>query len=219
MPDTIHIDREHPECCALSAADHVRESLGSPLELPDVLQSILCEHWASSDEAEPNLLQLFKLITGATYQQVARDNTFNGENDLDTFFVWTVYADTACPDWVWRRDVFVAVEMGFGGDPRYSAYGPAQIFRLEDVCLGDTGFLDVVLGWWATPIDERYDPQLIDSQTDRIGLGYSSHPYYELERMLYAAPIWSERHKAFLGRFRNTPYPVKLLPYAPHYGG
>jgi hypothetical protein len=219
MTDLVTIDKRYPECCTLNAAEHIRESLGEPLKLPGSLQGLLNESWANSEEAEPDLLQLFALMTGSTYKQVHRDNTYNHESDLDSFFVWSVYADTNCKDWCWRRDVFIVVEMGSGGDPRYSAYGPAQVFRLEDVCLGDTGFFDLVLGWWSEPIRASYDSAAIDSMNDRIGIGYSSHPYYELENLLYAKPIWSERRNAFIGRFRGTPYPVTLMPEAPHYGG
>jgi len=219
MADLVTINKRYPECCTLNAAAHIAESLGEPLKLPDSLQKLLDEHWANSEEAEPDLLQLFELMTGSTYKQVHRDNTYNHESDLDCFYVWSVYADANCPDWCWRHDVFVVVEMGAGGDPRYSAYGAAQIYRLDDSCLGDTGFLDLVLGWWAAPIRETYDPTEIDSLNDRLSIGYSSNPYYEMESLLYAKPIWSEKRQAFLVRFKDTPYPVTLVPHAPHYGG
>jgi hypothetical protein len=219
VSDLLTIDKRYPECCTLNAAQHVVESLGKPLDLPEAIETLLGEHWANSEEVEPNLLQLFKLLTGSTYEQVARDNTYNHENDLDSFYVFTVYADIGCPDWCWRRDVFVVVEMGAGGDPRYSSYGSAQVFRLEDCCLGDTGFFDLVLGWWAEPIRSTYDSAAIDPMNDRIGIGYSSHPYYQLESLLYASPVWSDKRQAFIGRFKGTPYPVALMPHAPHYGG
>jgi hypothetical protein len=219
MSDLLTIDKRNPECCTLNAAQHVLESLGKPLDLPEAIETLLGEHWANSEEVEPNLLQLFKLLTGSTYEQVARDNTYNHENDLDSFYVFTVYADVGCLDWCWRRDVFIVVEMGAGGDPRYSAYGPAQVFRLEDSCLGDTGFLDLTLGWWAEPIRSTYDPKLIDRHNERIGIGYSYDPYYEMESLLYAKPVWSDKRQAFIGRFKGTPYPVALMPHAPHYGG
>ena len=219
MPDAITFDPIHPEFCALNTEHHLRQSLGEPLKLPNAMEVLLNEHWANSEEAEPQLLQLFALMTGTTYQQVARDNTYNTENDLDSFYVWTVYADVDCPDWCWRRDVFVVIEIGSGGDPRYCAYSPARIYRLEDQCLGDSGFFDLTLGWWAEPISERYDPRLVDPCNDRIGIGYSSHPYYELEDLLYAPPIWSDKRQTYVGRFKGTPYPVALMPQIPYYGG
>jgi hypothetical protein len=219
MPDAITFDYQHPEWCTLSTEHHLRESLGEPLKLPNAMEALLSEHWANSEEVEPQLLQLFELMTGVAYQQVARDNTYNTENDLDSFYVWTVYADVNCLDWCWHRDVFIVVEVGSGGDPRYCAYAPARIYRLEDQCVGDSGFLDLTLGWWAEPISERYDPRLIDPCNDRIGIGYSSHPYYELEDLLYAPPIWSDKRQAYVGRFKGTPYPVALMPQAPYYGG
>jgi hypothetical protein len=215
MANAITLDKRYPECCALSAEHHISESLGSPINLPPTLADRLGEHWAN--ECEDDLLALFALIGGATYEQVARDNTYNAENDLDFFYVWSVYAPVGCQDWCWRRDCFVVVEIGAGGDPRYCGYDRARIYRIDDVCLGDTGFFDLTLGWWAEPINDRYDTSALDPFNDRIASGYSSHPYWELESMLHNAPVWSERRGAFIGRFKGCPFPVRLMPIEPCY--
>jgi hypothetical protein len=217
LSGSVEIDKRYPECCSLITETHISESLGSPLTLPPTLTDKLSEQWAN--ECEDDLLALFALIGGATYEQVARDNTYNVENDLSSFYVWTVYAPINCPDWCWHRDAFVVVEIGAGGDPRYCAYDRARIYRLDDACLGDTGFFDLTLGWWAEPIDsDRYDECDLDSLNDRITTGYASHPYYELRDLLIAEPVWSERRQAFLGRFKDCAFPVRLLPIAPAYG-
>lgn len=218
MPELVSIDRNYPEYCTLSAADHISESLGKPLDLPEAIETLLGEHWANSEEVEPNLLQLFKLITGAEYKQAARDNTYNNESDLDSFYVWTVYAPIDCPDWCWQRDVFVAVEMGSGGDPRYCGYSGARIYRLEDDTLGDCNFLETTLGWWLEPIRDTYDPQPIDWLNDRISVGYSSSPYYELESNTYFKPIWSESRGCYLVRPKDSPYVCRAMPQEPCYG-
>jgi hypothetical protein len=217
MSDAINLCTRYLDGSTINLEEHLRETLGEPIKLPEAISSLLEEHWANSDEVEPNLLSLFELMTGSEYQQVWRDNTYNTENDLDSFAVVTVYADTSCPDWCWRRDVFVAVEIGAGGDPRYSSYSPARIYRLDDGCIGDTGFLEWRLGYWCEPISDRYDEALIDSINDRLGCGYSSYPYGELESFLESVPIWSESRKAFVGKLEGIPFPVRILPQPPAY--
>lgn len=215
------LDTAYPACCVIDVVYHIKESLGSPLTLPECLADKLSSDWAI--HSEDDLLSLFALMTGETYSMAARDNTYNGENDLSTFYVYTVYAPSdrygRQPDWIWQRDCFVVVEIGAGGDPRYSAYGDAKVYRLDDTTLGDSGFFDTTLGWWAEPIDERYDRATLDSMNDRISAGYSSHPYTELESLLYSAPVWCERKQCYIGRFKDTYFPVRLMPSLPYYGG
>ncbi len=215
MIDAINLDTSCLDGSTINLEAHLKETLGEPIKLLECIENLLEDNWANSEEVEPRLSSLFELITGCEYKEVWRDNTYNQENDLDSFAVITVYADINCPDWCWRRDVFVAVEIGSGGDPRYSSYSPARIYRLEDDCIGDTGFLEWRLGYWCEPICDRYDETLIDSINDRLGCGYSSYPYGELESFLEAKPIWSESRKAFVGRLEGVPFPVKILPQPP----
>ena len=217
MSDAVNLCKQYLYGSTINLEEHLRETLGEPISLPECIENLLGQHWANSEEAEPNLLSLFELMTGSEYSQVWRDNTYNQENDLDSFAVITVYADTSCPDWCWRRDVFVAVEIGGGGDPRYSPYSPARIYRLEDCCIGDTGFLEWRLGYWCEPICNRYDETLIDSINDRLGCGYSSYTYGELESFLEAKPIWSDKRGAFIGKLEGIPFPVRILPQPPAY--
>jgi hypothetical protein len=215
--ETITLDKAYPSCCALDTASHIHNSLGDPMKLPPSIESKLADHWAN--DCEDDLLALFKLMTGVEYEQSARDNTYNQENDLSDFLVYTVYAPVKCSDWVWQRGVFIAIEIGSGGDPRYCAYSSAKIYYIEDDTLADTSFFEFTLGWWAEPINrDRYNEAQLDRFNDRITVGYSSSPYCELERLLYAEPVWSDFHKAYVGRFKDTPYPVTLRPIEPCYG-
>ena len=215
--ETIILDKSYPDCCALDVEQHLGNSLGQPIKLPPTLEDKLSDDWANS--CEDDLLALFRLMTGVEHEQKARDNTYNQENDLSGFLVWTVYAPIDSPDWIWQRDTFVVVEVGAGGDPRYCSYSPARIYHLADDTVGDSNFLEFTLGWWAEPIDaNRYDDSMLDSFNDRITVGYASHPYWELERLLYKAPIWCDKLGAYLGRFKDSPFPVKLRPIEPCYG-
>ena len=210
------LDKNHPECCAIDSRQHIENSLGSPLELPECLQDQLSEKWAN--ECEDDLLSLFKLMTGEDYKQVHRDNTYNSENDLSHFFVFTVYADAKSVDWVWRRGCFVVVEIGSPGDPRCASYGPAQVFHLDDETIGDSGFLDWNLSWWLEPINSDYPAESIDWLNDRCSYGYSSNPFHELTQNTYSDPIWSEKHGKFLIRSKDSSFPCFCHPVEPCYG-
>lgn len=213
--ETLNLSTHSIEDISINLEAHIAATLGEPLELPECMADLLSEHWACSDEAEPQLLSLFKLITGADYRQAWRENTYNQENDLDNFAVVTVYVDTECQDWCWRRDCFVAIEIGSGGDPRYSAYSQARIYRLDDDCIGDTSFLDWRIGYWLQPISDQYDASVLDSINDRLSVGYSSYPYGDLRDALYAEPIYCETRKAFIARPRDVAFPVIVSPVAP----
>jgi hypothetical protein len=213
--ESVNFETNGLDNCSINFEQHIQNALGAPLELPDCLQSILADNWAS--EAEDDLLALFRLMTGCNYQQVWRDNTYNSENDLDSFAVITVYADDNCPDWCWRRDVFVVVEIGSGGDPRYCSYSEAKVYRLEDETIGDSGFLDWKLGYWLQPISTRQDESELDSLNDRLSSCYSSYPWGELTDSLYAEPIWSERRKAYVCRPKDSRFAVTVFPVGPYY--
>ena len=211
-------DQHYPECCAIDLDFHISETLGEPIKLPEAIETLCAKQWANSEEVEPNLLSLFQLMTGSAYEQVARDNTYNSETDLSGYLVYTVYAPIGCRDWIWTPDVFVAVELGAGGDPRYCAYSGAKVYRLDDTTLGDCNFFEVTLGWWLEPIRDTYDPQPIDWLNDRISCGYSSSPYYELESNTYAKPIWNESRGCYLVRPKDYPYVCRAMPQEPCYG-
>lgn len=211
----INYDHANYDCCTLNTAAHISESLGTPLTLPPTLADKLSESWAN--ECEEDLLALFELMTGAPYKQAARDNTYNNQTDLDNHVVFTVYADESCPDWCWRGDTFVVCEIGKGGDPRYCGYDLAGIYRVDS--LAETGFLDFVLGWWAEPISDRYDPSELDRVNDRLSIGYSSNPTCELGELAVSEPLWSDKRNGYVCRFDGVPYPCVVRPHAPHYGG
>jgi hypothetical protein len=211
MTDLLSIDKSSPECCTINTKEHIKNSLGNPIKLPECLEEKISEDWAIN--AEDNLLTLFELMTGEEYEQKTRDNTYNWENDLSDFFVFTVYAPINSADYVWADNIFVVVEIGAGGDPRYCSYSGAEIYRVNS--LGDSGFFDLTLGWWAENISENAND--LDDFNDKLCSGYSFNPYNEMSKMLFSEPVWSEKRQCFIGRFRNFSHPVKLMPITPYY--
>ena len=101
------------------------------------------------------------------YENQARDNTYNNENDFSADFTWTVWTDEndGSGDWVWNREtVYVAICRHLGGDVRGN-YGPVSLHRLDD-CVGDSGFLDWVLGWNVERVENVGNCQLVPDDLD-----------------------------------------------------
>lgn len=217
--DGLMLDTKFPDCCMIDTEHHLKESLGEPLTLPPTLAANLGEDWANTEQNHTDLLALFALITGEKYEEVHRDNSYNNETDLSTFFVFTVYAPiNNCPDWCWQRDTFIVIEIGAGGDPRYSSYSGAQVYRLDDTTIADSGFLDWRLSYWLEPIASGYDRSVLDGLNDRISAGYSGYPYGELRDACHAEPVWNDRQATYLCRPKGIPFPCRMMPHLPYYG-
>jgi hypothetical protein len=217
----VSADPRFWDCPTIDAHQHIAESLGSALTLPDHLADALADQWVT--DCEPALCRWFARLTHRTYQQVHRDNTYNSDNDFDRNFVFSIFAPEDCADWCWSEDVFVVIETHLGGDVRGN-YGPAAVFRVDS--LADSGFLDWVCGWFASPINTASVGYLADCEhpelraaNDRLSIGYSSHPTSELRELLWQGcePIWSERFGCYLGRLADVPFAVRLEPTAPYY--
>jgi len=220
--ELVSADPRWWDCPRLDTAGHISASLGDALDLPEHLAEHLDNHWAS--DHEPALLRWFARLTHNNYEHVHRDNTYNHDNDFSSNFVFSVFAPVDSSDWLWAQDVFVVVEIHQGGDVR-SNYGPAAVFRVD--CLAETGFLDWVCGWFASPINPASINYLADAEhpelqaaNDRLGIGYSSHPTSELRQLLWqeSEPVWSERLNCYVARLADVPFAVRVEPVAPYYG-
>ncbi len=209
---TASADPKFWDCPTLDTDEHIRQSLGEPLTLPD---SVDPGAWCS--DAEPALLRWFAKQTHHQYVQRVRDNTYNSENDFSADFVFSVFAPEDAPDWFFARDVFVVVEKHLGGDVRGN-YGPLAVYRVD--CLAETGFLDWVCGWHASPLPADADAEWPALQTlnDRFCIGYSSWPTGQVRDALVSKePAWSESRGVYLARLEDVPFPVALQPVAPYY--
>jgi hypothetical protein len=117
----VTVDTRYLEWSSLSAEQHVVESLGNPVNLPEELEELLARDYVTEHEGE--VLAYLEELTGVAYEHVHRDNTYNHEQDLDSSLLWSVFAPVDCSDWIWANDVFVAVAIHEGGDVRGN-YGP-----------------------------------------------------------------------------------------------
>jgi hypothetical protein len=213
---TATADQRFWDCPTLEATEHLENSLGKPLTLPESLQEKLGMTWAT--ECEEAMLRLFARLTHQQYEHVHRDNTYNSENSFDHNFVFSVFAPVDCSDWLYADDVFVVVEPHLGGDVRGN-YGDAVVYRVDNIA--ESGFLDWVCGWWAEPIAADYDSEWPELQrlNERFEIGYSSWPTGEVQSALASKePAWSEAHGCYVARLEDVPFPVKLHPTEPYYG-
>lgn len=217
--DTLIIDKANYDCCSISVEAHLENSLGYPIDLPPSIREKLDNNWAI--ECESDLLALFSLMRGYEYEEACRENTCNHESDLDTFFVYSVYAPVGTSDWCWSDNCFVVVEIGAGGDPRYSSYVGARVYNLEGVHLAETGFFSWAHGWYARYLGGAigFDPDpLLESINEKLSPGYSGCPTYELREMCYSDPVWVEKHRGFVAKVKGASYPMVFTPVEPYYG-
>jgi hypothetical protein len=201
--------------CVISLEDHLKESLGQPLDLPEELQSLLEEDWLESSSSE--VLGHLKELTGKQYTIAYRDNSCNYETDLDRFFVYTIFSPSDSQDWAWQDDCFVSVEVGQPGDPRYVGYSPARIYRCGGT-IAESEFLTWKLSWRASTIGcgaGKMTQREIDSINERFSYGYPHIPTSTVVDSCYDTPIWSEEHCGYLARVKGSPSPVVLTPSHP----
>ena len=150
---------------------------GEPLDLDipneawdnDSMVRGLCEDHASVEANES--IQLVSAM---------RDNVYNGENDFNQVFTFSVYSTIEDKDeWYFGKDaVYIAVCLHLGGDVRGN-YGNVQVFRCDD---SDKAlyFLDWMIGWH---VIRASDGEPIE-QNDRFQIGYAQNPISELESAL-----------------------------------
>lgn len=213
-PEPVALDRSDWRYSALDTEAHITASLGQPLPIPDHITAALGDNYAT--ECEALFCRWFARTAHATYVEVFRDNTYNHEQDLTAQVVFSVFAPVSAADWCYCSDVFVVVELHLGGDVRGN-YGPAQVYRVDNIA--ETGFFDWCLGWHVAPVNPAHDPGALERINDRIGIGYSSHPSSELERLIMpnSTPAWSEKRGSWVAMLTDYPAPVLLTPCAPYY--
>jgi hypothetical protein len=93
--------------------------------------------------------------------------------------------------------------------------------------IAESGFLDWICGWFASPINTDAAHFLADCEhpelmaaNDRMAIGWSAHPTSELRNLLWGGcePVWSQRLGGYVARLADVPFAVRIEPIAPHYG-
>lgn len=203
MQTLIQIDKNFPDCTAIDTEAWLEAILGRPVGIgPVEFQDKLATRWLV--ECEEDILAVLEEETGLEYKSTSLDNVYNNENDFSSVFQWQVFYPADHNDWIYADSVYVAIEIHLGGDVRGN-YGPVRLYEAN--YLGDSGFLDWVLGWHVTYSNGEEVPE-----NDRFSIGYSSHPYTELVDHLKGGLRWSEKRQCFVGVYHDGRC-VECSPY------
>jgi hypothetical protein len=113
--------------------------------------------------------------------QLARDNTYNGENDLSQTYVWEVYADEDDGDWIYNDDALMVVYAHTGCDVR-GGYAYPLFLR----CQGDYSIpMDLVAEFFITDArlnGEDLEDEACRSLDEQWQCGYTSNPAYHMSK-------------------------------------
>ena len=119
------------------------------------------------------------------FEQLARDNTYNGDNDLDQNFIYEVWnrpdSDRGI-DWFYADcdSVLIVLYIHTGADIR-GGYSKPLLgnFELSDYCMP----FELSLDWYLEPLDGEELPLWAESLNDsgELSCGYSSHPISHAE--------------------------------------
>jgi hypothetical protein len=113
--------------------------------------------------------------------QLARDNTYNGENDLSQTYVWEVYSESDNGDWIYNDDALMVVYAHTGCDVR-GGYAYPLFLR----CQGDYSIpMDLVAEFFITDArlnGEDLEDEACRSLDEQWQCGYSSNPAYHMSK-------------------------------------
>jgi len=168
----------------VSATIQTAHLLASALKVDRDLQAQFEEF---ADEDENRNLSWFEL--GDKFAQMrlglfqhARDNVYNGENDLSEVYVWEVYSpEEKVSDWLYCDDPLTVIYVHTGADVR-GGYGKPVFCRPK----GDYPIpVDLCAEFYAASGVDADGDELSDDDLQRIGdhwrTGYSSRPSSQFE--------------------------------------
>lgn len=114
-------------------------------------------------------------------QQLARDNTYNNENDLSQDYVWEVYAAEDQGDWIYQDDALMVCYAHTGCDVR-GGYAYPLFLR----CQGDYSIpTDLVVEWRiseGTMDGEDMTNDECQELDEEWSIGYTSNPSYQFSK-------------------------------------
>ena len=149
------------------------------------------------------------------YTSQARDNVYNGENDLSQVYVWDVFTheNDDCPDWLYADNPIVIIHIHTGADVRGGYTRPIfcrpkwEYAVPVDLCAGYSVIDYRRFEGEPYELDERWQP------------GHSSWPYGELENDVKRF-FWNtlDRDNATVCAELHNGALVKIQATMPYYG-
>jgi hypothetical protein len=116
-------------------------------------------------------------------KQLARDNTYNGENDLSQTYVWEVYAGEDDGDWIYNDDALMVVYAHTGCDVRGGYAYPLFLRHQGDYSIP----VDLVAEFGI--VEGRRDGEELSREEcqeldEEWQCGYSSNPSYHMSKQI-----------------------------------
>jgi hypothetical protein len=137
------------------------------------------EFYAWADDM-PNSMSWFDLgdtfMLEKGYKCEARDNTYNGDTDLDQNYVFEVWLheSDSCSDWIYCDEAIILIYAHCGADAR-GGYASPLVCTFPEL-------------EYAMPLDTTcslYSNDLTEDENEKLDAGYSSYPMGELESLGY----------------------------------
>jgi len=153
---------------------------------------------------------------GQPYVQVARDNTYNGEQDLSEQYVWEVYTpEGEEDDWHYNPEAVVVVYLHRGGDVRGN-YGAPQFFRPAGEVVVPTW---QVVEWHAESATRGCLDFTAEAEeaNEELCAGYSGHPTTHAESLGFNMSDGRWEGGRYTTRGPNGGW-YYLTPGAPYFG-
>lgn len=195
--DLIAIDTKYAACTAINTEEWLQRVLGDEHEIEsEELENRLNTKWLM--ESEDEIKAYLEEMHGVEFNCTRVDNVYNNENDFSDVFQWQVFYPADGKDWMYADDVYVGIEIHQGGDVRGN-YGRVRLYQTSD--LADSCFFDWCLGWSVQYANSEPVPE-----NDRFSVGYSSHPFYEMEKHLKDGErgmMWSEKRQCFVAWYQD----------------
>lgn len=121
--------------------------------------------------------EVYEFYAAKGFQQAARDNVYNNENDFDQVFIFEVYVpeEDSKDEWYYNDNARVVWYLHTGCDVRGGYSDP---MFLEFTGNSSSEFC-MPLDWQCT----LYSEDLDEGENERLCVGYSSYPLGELEGM------------------------------------
>ena len=160
------------------------------------------EEWSAGSEGYAGSWfgDVDEFLTGRGYVQRARDNVYNGENDLDQVFIYEVWTHEEFGydgEWLYSHysdgDVneygaIVVIYAHTGADVRGGYSKPLFVTSLGDYRVP----FDLCVEWHLEPVrddDEGEVGELADQVNDEVCAGYASNPTSHMVDTLGAKPL------------------------------
>lgn len=198
-------------CATIETAHFLAEALKVDFELQSQF-----EDWAAEQEGTWfELGERFATeVLGMT--QHARDNVYNGENDLSQVFIWEAYSPNDHEsDWIYAKDPLCVIYVHTGCDVR-GGYSKPLFCRSK----GDYAVpVDYCAQFYAESGTDADGVELTEAElqdiSDKWCCGYSSHPSYQVEKEIETVLECDESGQWFTAKLASGET-VKIVPSLPY---